>query len=475
MSETRIVLPNEWDPEPYQMPSWQYLEGGGLRVVSVWHRRAGKDSYGVNWAACGSQSRVGNYWHLLPEYSQGRKAIWDAIDGKGRRVIDQAFPEAMRSRTVDDEMKIVCRNGATWQVGGSDRFNALVGSNPVGVVFSEYSISNPAAWDFIRPILLENGGWAIFLYTPRGKNHGHKLFAMAKAQMERAKAEGRPLPDWYAELLTVDMTKRRNGEQVITPRMIESERESGMDDDMVDQEYYCSWMGVRQGSIYGQAMQLAQSQGRVGQVPYDKRFPVNTFWDIGHADGAAVIFHQDTGAGRNHFIHAHEKIGEDMPYFMHYLKERGYLYGKHYFPHDAKNVTMAAKSNPLGKNIWDQAKALGMHESDMVLVPRTPDLWTAITATRVRIDTCYFDAVGCADLVNCLESYHKTWDDERKSYSNTPYKDWTSEYVDAFRQWGTGYTGQRGAGTFSFPSAPQQIAIGGRPKVVTIANRRSGY
>jgi len=33
-------------------------------------------------------------------------------------------------------------------------------------------LQDPRAWDFIRPILAENGGLAVFNFTPRGANHG---------------------------------------------------------------------------------------------------------------------------------------------------------------------------------------------------------------------------------------------------------------------------------------------------------------
>jgi hypothetical protein len=75
-----ITLPNEWRPRAYQQRLWRYLEAGGKRAVGVWHRRAGKDEVCLHWTACAAMQRVGNYWHMLPEASQARKAIWDAIN-----------------------------------------------------------------------------------------------------------------------------------------------------------------------------------------------------------------------------------------------------------------------------------------------------------------------------------------------------------------------------------------------------------
>lgn len=458
--DTRLTLPNAWEPRAHQVAAWRHQQAGGLRAVWVWHRRAGKDSTALNWTAVAAHQRVGNYWHLLPEYAQARKAIWDAIDKEGRAVVPTTFPSDVVSRKVDDEMKLVMRCGSTWQVGGSDRYDALVGSNPVGVVFSEYSISNPSAWEYIRPILAENGGWAIFVYTPRGRNHGYKLFEMARKNK-----------DWYAQLLTVNDT------HLITPSAIQAERDAGMEDDMVDQEFFCSWEGVRSGSIFGAALQRARQQNRIGLFPYDKRYAVNTFWDIGHSDYTSIWFHQDTG-GTDRFIHAYEASGQDTEHFVRYLKDRGYLYGKHHLPHDAKNVTVASKGHQHGDNVYDQLKRLGIAQDSIEVVPRTPDRWTAINATRLRLDTACFDEAGCEEGLNALLSYHKKWDDEKKCFSNDPVHDWSSNYADAIRQWAQGYSGRPSTGVFTFPtniSVPGGVLTRANPRILTVGNRRSGY
>src|SRR5688572_16279650 len=100
-----ITLPFQWSPRPYQAKLWAYLEQGGKRAVAVWHRRAGKDEVCLHHTACAAHERVGNYWHMLPEYAQARKAIWKAINPHtGKRRIDEAFPEVLRKHTNDQEM-----------------------------------------------------------------------------------------------------------------------------------------------------------------------------------------------------------------------------------------------------------------------------------------------------------------------------------------------------------------------------------
>lgn len=226
-----ILIPNNWNPRPYQQPLWRYLSNGGKRAVAVWHRRSGKDSLAINWTAKAMLRRVGVYWHMLPLNTQARKVVWDGIDKLGRRMIYQAFPPELIKSVNAQEMKIELINGSIWQCVGSDNYNALVGGNPVGVVFSEYSIADPAAWDFIRPILAENGGWALFIYTPRGHNHGYTLYNQAKAA------------GWFTEILTVEDT------HAISEQAVNDERLAGMSEAMIEQEFYCSFEAVNEEEL----------------------------------------------------------------------------------------------------------------------------------------------------------------------------------------------------------------------------------
>lgn len=221
---TEITLPNNWTPRSYQIPVMAYLDGGGKRAMSLWHRRAGKDSAGLNYAAKEMFRRPGVYWHLLPTQTQARKVVWNNVDKQGRKMVDQAFPEALRAKKREDEMLVEFKNGSMWQLAGADNYDSLVGANPVGVIFSEWALTNPQAWDFIRPILLENGGWAWFNTTPRGRNHAHQMAIMAQKN-----------DDWFFERLTVDDTG------VLTPEDIDDERASGMSEEKIQQEYYCSF------------------------------------------------------------------------------------------------------------------------------------------------------------------------------------------------------------------------------------------
>jgi len=199
-----VTLPNNWHPRPDQMALWAYMEAGGKRAVEVAHRRWGKDDCALHYTATAVFQRVGNYWHMLPKYDQARKAIWDAVNPRtSLRRIDEAFPKEIRKRTRNDSMFIEFRNGSTWQLVGSDNYNAIVGSPPVGLVLSEWALADPMAWAYLSPILEENGGWVMFVYTSRGNNHGKTTFETAK------RTEG-----WFAEKKTAIETKVFSTEQL---------------------------------------------------------------------------------------------------------------------------------------------------------------------------------------------------------------------------------------------------------------------
>ena len=242
-----IKLPYNYLPRWYQEPFFEALQDGYKRFDLVWHRRAGKDITIVNATAVAMSDTdnktgyggIGSYYYFFPTFAQGKKVIWDGMTREGTKFTD-FIPERLRLQTWNDEMKIRLRNGSMFQIIGTDNFDAVMGTNPIWCVFSEYALQNPNAWEYIRPILRENKGIAIFPYTPRGRNHGYDLHYNVALKN----------PDtWFSQTLPVDVTK------VLTTEEIEQERKEGMSDEMIAQEYYCSFsMGV-EGAYYAKYVQ----------------------------------------------------------------------------------------------------------------------------------------------------------------------------------------------------------------------------
>jgi phage terminase large subunit len=407
----RVVLPNQWTPKPHQRGVLRYLEGGGKRAVCVWHRRGGKDATALNWTAVASMQRVGTYWHMLPTLRQARLVVWDGINGEGQKIVDQVWPEALRSKIRNDEMKIELVNGSVWQLVGSDNYDSLVGSNPVGVVFSEWSLTDPRAWDFVRPILAQNGGWAVFIYTPRGKNHGWELLDLARTQ-----------PDWYSEVLDVRHTR------FISDTIIDMERRSGMSQELIDQEYFCSFTAPNTGAYYGRLIEIAGKEGRVTRVPYDPNLGVHTWWDLGVNDPTAIWFTQSS-AFEHRVIDYYEGSGEGLAHYARVLTERGYAYAGHHFPHD-----VAVKELGSGKSRVETLAELGITVQHVPTLP----VEDGIEAVRGIIPLCAFDAEKCSYGLRALASYHRKWDDKKRSFATHPEHDWSSHAADAYRMFGVG-------------------------------------
>lgn len=243
----------------------------------VWHRRAGKDFYGMDTAREEAEAHVGTYWHLYPTHVQARRAIWNGIDKRGFRFIDLAFPN--RTTTRQQDMQVVLPNGAMWQLCGSDKFNSLVGANVRGVVFSEWALCDPRAWDYVRPIIRENGGWALFITTYRGRNHAYRMFQRLKDN-----------PEWYCDLRTIDDTTDELGRRIITDADIEAERDEGMSEALIQQEYYCNPVAAQEGAVYGKQVAALLEAGRLMPVVYDRSLPVLASWSLEPSEHTVAFF-----------------------------------------------------------------------------------------------------------------------------------------------------------------------------------------
>lgn len=376
----KIELPYKWAPRDYQMPLWAALEGGKRYAVCVWHRRAGKDLCAFNFLATQAFRRRGTYWHCFPTYGQGRRALWNGMDRGGRPFLD-AIPEELVVRKRDDNMEMWLHGGSLIQVVGTDHIDRLMGANPIGVVMSEYALQNPEAWEFISPILAENGGWAIFPYTPRGRNHGHDIFKFAEKHPE----------SWFCEKLTVDDTKS------ISPEALAMEKER-LPKEIFDQEYYCSFNASLENAYYKEQIQWLEDEKRitdeVGWIPDQE---VITGWDLGHYDSTAIWFAQVTRNGI-HLIDYHEDAGKTIDAYVKVLREKPYVYGDAFLPHDADYGGVSIEKTTL-----QQLRNLGV--KCLVNVKHSES--DQIDAVRLMLRQCWIHETKCKRGLQALKEFQK--------------------------------------------------------------------
>lgn len=411
-----ITVPHEFTPRPYQLPLLKALDSGFKRIIQVWHRRSGKDKVDFNYVIKEAARVKANYYYFAPTYSQGKKIIWDNIDNSGFKMLDH-IPKALRKRVDNSNMLIELTNGSIIQVIGTDNIDSIVGTNPRICVFTEYSLQDPRAWQYIRPILAANGGIAIFNFTPRGENHAYDLLRFAELHPEQ----------WYVSKLGVTETK------VLSDEILSQEREEMLsqtgDDALYQQEYMISFNAPVQGAYYGAHITKAEEDGRIGTVPYEEGLKVNTYWDLGVDDSMTIWFVQTVGK-EIRIIDYLENSGEGMTFYIRELQQKGYVYGEHYAPHDIRVRELTS-----GKSRLETARTLGI---DFRIAPQL-GIEDGIDAARRIFGRIWFDKVKCERGIAALKSYQKEFDEKNKVYKNHPLHNWASHGADAFRYFAVSY------------------------------------
>lgn len=352
--------------------------------------------------------RVGTYYYVFPEFNQGRKALWDNIDSDGFKTMDH-IPQEIRKRTDQGQMLIELFNGSIFQVIGASDINRIVGTNPVGIVFSEYSLMSPTVIGFLLPIVQANKGFLWFNFTPRGDNHARVLYQQA---IKRG---------WFVSFLTA------KDAGVFSPAELEEIRQEYIalygDDKLFNQEMMCSFDEPVQGSYYGDLIMRAESQGRLGSVSHRSELPVHTYWDLGVGDAMAIWFVQYVG-DEIHLIDYHEDTGKGLDHYIKFIKEQPYVYGEHYAPHDIRVREMGS-----GLSRLEVARSLGLN---FRIAPKL-SIEDGINAVRTLMSRCHFDSKKCEVGIAALKNYHRKYNEELRVYDNKPLHDWSSNGADAFR------------------------------------------
>lgn len=384
------------------------------RLMAVWHRRAGKDEIVLNAFRELALRRPATYWHCFPEYKQARKAIWLGVNSNtGKRRIDEAFPPEIRKRTLDDDMFIEFTNGATWQLLGSDRYDATVGAGPAGIAYSEWALCNPSAWAYHSPMIRESNGFAAFITTPRGNNH-------AKTMADRAAKSD----SWFYERLTVEDTGALSKE-ALAEALAEYQDLHGIDMGLAlyEQEYLCSWSGAMIGAYWGAEVNRAEREGRIRAVDIDWDHPIHTAWDLGKAINNPIWCFQVI-AGHPVIVDFYQPESDDLSDWVRWLDDKGYK-GTDYVPHDIITTEWGSK-----RTRFEILQAAGRRPK------RLPQVAVAdgLQAGRATINAAIFsDSERVAAGLEGLKNYRREWDDDRKTFREVPVKDWAEHIGSAFR------------------------------------------
>ena len=170
-------------------------------------------------------------------------------------------------------------------------------------------------------------------------------------------------------------------------------------------------------------------------MPFAAGHEVSTFWDLGVDDSTSIWFLQVTGKEMR-FIDYYEATGEGLAHYAKVLKERPYVYGDHYMPHDAD-------VRELGTGVSRKETAENLGIRPVLVVQRARDTQAVLAgieaAVRNVMSQCWFDEKKCSRGLAALEGYQAEYDEEKKKLANHPLHNWCSHGADAFRTFAVGY------------------------------------
>lgn len=196
---------------------------------------------------------------------------------------------------------------------------------------------------------------------------------------------------------------------------------------------------VIKGAIYGKHVSALRAKKRIVDFEHDTAKPIYCFWDIGYSDFTAIWLLQFSG--RDVCALAYRCSSGQIPaYYAAIAKEWERIYGipisTHYLPHDADSKEFG------GKSPREHLVAAGL--ANIVVVPRTPDLWNGINHLRSLLPRFVFHRTNCGHTwshegrdmpsgIQCLEGYHTKEDAGSGVIRETPVHDENSHGCDALR------------------------------------------
>ena len=368
--------------------------------VLVAHRRAGKTVACVNELIKGAlscQRDKPRFAYIAPLFKQAKDVAWEYL---------KEYTAVIPGREVNEtELRVDLPNGSRVRLYGADNPDSLRGIYLDGVILDEYADMRPSIWtEVLRPALSDRLGWATFIGTPKGHNDFWQKWQDSENN-----------PDWFRIMLKASDTG------IINPAELAAARRD-MSPDEFDQEFECSFTAAVRGAYYAKDLEQADKEERIRPIPIEK-VETNTAWDLGIDDSTAIWFYQVVNK-EVRLIDYYEASGVGLEHYAKVLRDKPYIYGKHYLPHDAE-----VKELGTGRSRVETLDGFGIR-AEIVKMQRVED---GINAVRQLLPRCWFHSVNCKQGIEALRLYRKEWNDKTQTFRQNPLHDWTSHSADAFR------------------------------------------
>lgn len=384
-------------------------------ALIVAHRRAGKTVACINDVikrALDEGKKAAQYAYIAPFREQAKRVAWQYL-------LEFTHPIANKANATELWVELI--NGARIGLYGADNADALRGQYFDGVVLDEYGDWKPEIWGkILRPALSDRMGWAVFIGTPKGHNEFYQMRELAKAE-----------PEWFYGELKASETG------IIPQSELEDARKLSTEDQYA-QEFECSFDAAIQGAIYAKYVK----EDQIANVQYDPRLPVHTSWDLGVGDSTAIWFWQVHNT-EYRAIDFYEASGEGLSHYAGVLNGKGYVYGKHFAPHDIEVRELGT-----GTSRIELARNFGIN-FEVVKQHRIED---GINALRMILPLMWFDQKKCKAGVESLRYYHWRANERLGGFTNTPEHDWSSHACDAARYFAMGFKESAPNKPINYPS-----------------------
>jgi len=413
----RINLPYNFEPRDYQAELLDAIFVKKYKhIYWILHRRAGKTKTAVNILTAAALQEPGLYVYLMPQTNQCRKVIWRGQGSDGIRFIDHVHKEIIK-KTNNSDMSIELVNNSIIQFVGSNNYDSLMGINSRMIMYDEYPLQNPLAYELLAPILLESGGTEVLFGTPRGHNHGYDTYQMALNN-----------PNWYVKKLTIEDTRRNDGSPIITLEQIEQERLSGKSEEIIAQEYWCSFDIGNAGALYTREIAQAEYEQRIVDYDINLNIPVNVAWDLGVHDACARTLFQQNG-GYIDIIGYIESNNKGLQQYWQELQElkaaMGFKkWGIQIAPHDIRVREFGNSAKTRLQTAFD----IGIN---FIVAPNLP-IHERVDAGRAFINQSRFHKTHARHLIRCLREATRQYDEITKIYSDKVLHNWASNGMDSF-------------------------------------------
>lgn len=267
-------------------------------------------------------------------------------------------------------------------------------------------------------VKVSKSSWGILIPTIRKANS--EIWMTFNPELDTDYSYTRFVKDAPENSFVIKMTWRDNP---WFPEVLRIEMES---DRKRDYDHYLNvWEGnclqMLEGTVYAKELRKAQDDGRICEVPWEHEIPVDTWWDLGRADGTGIWFGQQV-AMQYRLLAYYEAVGEDINHFLRECQSRAYTYGTFWLPHDAKAKQLGSK-----RTIEEVIRSNGWRTR---IVPKL-SISDGHNAARLVFPNAWFDERECEAGLDALRHYR--YKVHEGQYSDTPVHDWAMRGADAFR------------------------------------------